>query len=422
MTDTKELTASTAKKLDNLHAISQVVNQESDWKEALDKIVPLARAIFIFDNIVLYTQESKTGAPEVAYARAVGRGRSAEADLVWGENTAHQVLSTREIYLQQPVSNTEGSSRLEQPHVLGIPLKVQGDMLGVLVYIRFGGPIYISDNLRVAAFIAEEIAHLLERKKLKEESDQLEIERHQARLQEDFVSTISHELLTPLGFIKGYTTTLLRPDTHWDDNSQREFLNIIDQETDRLQELIDNVLDSARLQSGTMKIEFQPVRLDAVVRDVILRARNHNKNLQVLLKIETPIVPVQGDPRRLAQVLDNLLNNAIKYAPGAAIIISVARESDQMHIQMQDNGPGIPTKYIPYLFERFFRNPEQALNVRGTGLGLYICRQIIEAHHGQITIESYLGEGTTVNIYLPCDQQNLAGSAKTKRQPEGKTK
>jgi signal transduction histidine kinase len=398
--------------------ITQTVSAAKDWKTALDQIVPIVRETFIFDNLVFYLADASSPNLDASYARAVGRGRSVGAEITWGDLVANQVIKTQTIHLQQPPKSEEKRDRLEQPFVLGLPVKVRQQLVGVLVFIRFGGPVFDKDNINVALLISEEISHLFEKRQLKDEISFLEAEKQVARLQENFISTISHELLTPLGFIKGYATTLLRSDISWDETSRHEFLTIIDEETDRLQELIDNLLDSSRLQSGAMRMEFQPVRLDALIRDVIMRARMQHTNLQVLLKLDGPTQPIQGDPRRLSQVIDNLLSNAIKYAPGAAIVIGLNRENDSMKITFQDNGPGIPAQYLSHLFERFFRNPEQAVNVRGTGLGLYICRQIIEAHMGKITIESYVGDGTTFFINLPCEQK----SAETKSDSHKKQK
>jgi K+-sensing histidine kinase KdpD len=405
-----------ARELENLITINQVASQLADWRLALDQIVQLARAILIFDNLVCYLPDIETGALEVVYARAVGRGRSAGADLSWGESIASQVLVTKQIFIQEPQYQPGANDRLDQPHVLGVPMKIQDQLKGILVLIRFGGPTYDQHDNRIASFVAEEFTNLLERKQLMQKFASLEAEQQQARLQEDFITTISHELLTPLGFIKGYATTLLRSDTTWDEKNRREFLTIIDQETDRLQELIDNLLDSARLQSGTMPMEFQPVRLDALIRDVIMRTRLQHKSLQVLVKMDSPITPIRGDPRRLAQVFENLISNALKYAPGAAINVTLRRDKDYMYISFHDSGPGIPQQYQGHLFERFYRNPEQAINVRGSGLGLYICRQIITTHNGRIWIESLPSEGTNVQILLPVDQpDHLPGTAKPGR-------
>lgn len=388
--------------LDNVYAISQVVSQAGDWKTALDQITPLIRAIFIYDNLALYRLNPVSNILEATYARAVGRGRTSGEDLAWGESVANQVYSTGQVIFQNPDIPTEiAGERLKKPYLLGIPLQSTHHILGVLVFIRFGGPAYNNDHTRIASYISNQITHLVEREELKKQFDQIEAEQKQIRLQEDFISTVTHELLTPLGFIKGYSSTLLRSDTTWDAASQKEFLTIIDQEADRLQELIDNLLDSARLQSGTMQMEFQPVRLDALIKDVVVRARAQNRGLQVKLEVPPLLSPITGDPRRLSQVLENLMNNTVKYAPNSPIHIRIQKYADSVEIIFQDFGPGIPAKYMPYVFDRFFRNPEQAPNIHGSGLGLFICRQIVHAHSGEITVESTVGEGTTFTIRLP---------------------
>ncbi|MDD5369690.1 MAG: HAMP domain-containing sensor histidine kinase [Anaerolineaceae bacterium] len=391
--------------LDQVFKIGQVLAQAVHWKPALDEVVPNLRKIIIFDNLVLYLPEEETGQIEVAYARVVGRGRSVGPEINWGESSARKAFETNQVIHIHPEPESGLIERLDLPHLLAMPLLVEGTPRGALVLIRFGGPSYTDQNIRVVAYLVDGIAQILRYIDLNRQLTHLEAKQRQVRLQEDFVSTISHELLTPLGFIKGYTTTLMRSDATWDEKTQHEFLTIIDEETDRLQELLDNMLDSARLQSGILLMEFQPVRLDALLRDVILRIEQHHKDLRIKLNTTQPSRSIQGDPRRLAQVFENLVGNAIKYAPGSPLSIDVAENDQLVHLSLRDRGPGIPSQYVPHLFERFFRNPEQAPNVRGTGLGLFICRQIIEAHQGYITIESEAGEGTTVHIDLPYDQQ-----------------
>jgi signal transduction histidine kinase len=382
-----------------LYTISEKVTQTPNWKPALDEIVTLSRAVFIFDNLVVYLATPPKNLTEVVYARAAGRGRSAEADMAWGESIAASVIQTKQQILHVAPPN-ENTSRLDNPIILGIPLTIGEKILGAIVIIRFGGPPFAPEDFELSKFIAQQISLLIEREHLQQEYRLLEEQQQQIRLQDDFVSTITHELRNPLGFIKGYTTTLLRSDTQWDQNTQQEFLNIIDQETDRLQELIDNLLDSARLQSGEMRMQFQLVRLDSVLNDVILRAKLHHPELNFRLNIESPIQPVRGDPRRLAQVFENIIGNSIKYAPGSEILITIKPDDTGVLLDFQDFGPGMPEQYLPYIFNRFFRSPD-APNMHGSGLGLYICKQIITAHNGQIHAISGTGKGATISIRLP---------------------
>jgi signal transduction histidine kinase len=384
----------------DLYQISRLVTLSEEWKPALDQVAGLVRSFLIFDNLAVYLKDANNDHLEVVYAKAVGRGRNLEADIAWGEIIATRVTESQEMILEEPKIDSE-SDRLDRPLMLAIPLKVYGRKLGVIIFIRFGGPTFSSEDIHLSSFIADQIALLIERQNLQQQYNQLELKHRQAQLQEDFVSTITHELRSPLGFIKGYTTTLLRADTTWDQQTQQEFLKIIDQETDHLQELIENLLDSARLQSGQLDMRFQPVRLDALMNDVVMRAQHQHPNLVIELSTAPDLKPIQGNPRRLSQVFENLLSNAVKYAPSSKVVVTIEQKENHSHIYLQDFGPGISEKYLPLLFTRFFRNPDQAPGIHGTGLGLFICKQIIQAHYGEITATSTVGEGTTFHIVLP---------------------
>lgn len=382
-----------------LYEISQIVARSSDYKPALDEISAFVRNTFIFDNLVVYRADMENHL-DVLYARAMGRGRSAEADIAWGELIANQILTQRTTVLQEPV-NDDNVDRLNRPFLLGIPLQVHDLLIGVLVFIRFGSPPFSSDEISLAEFIAQQISLLLERHILQEQMKVVEAQNQQAKLQESFISTITHELRSPLGFIKGYTTTLLRSDMAWDEKTQQEFLNIIDQETDHLEELIENLLDSARLQSGQLPMNFQPVRLDGLMNDVMARARLHHPELKILYESEKIDGTVIGDPRRLSQVLENIISNGVKYAPGSPLFIRIRPEDGSIYLTIEDHGAGISPAYVPHLFQRFFRSPDHNPNVHGSGLGLFICKQIIDAHRGQIYVTSEVGKGTIFHIKLP---------------------
>jgi two-component system sensor histidine kinase KdpD len=392
----------TAVETAHLYQISQIVSRASRWNEALDQIIPLTRALIIFDNLAVYIADPLSHHLEVMFARAVGRGRSAEADISWGETLANRIMDSPAIIVEDPPEDAD--DRLKQTYALGIPIMVGKAPLGVVVFVRFGGPPFSKHYIELADFIAQQIGLLVERQNLQRAYKLLATQSEESRLQEDFISTITHELRTPLGFIKGYTTTLLRSDTSWDQASQQEFLKIIDQETDRLQELIENLLDSARLQSGTLKMDFQAVRLDTLIKSSWERIAMHNPGLIVHTEIGRNNPPVIGDPKRLGQVFENLFNNAIKYAPGSPIWVRINVDENEASITVEDKGPGIAQRYLPHLFDRFFRNPDISPSVHGTGLGLFICKKIIQAHEGQISATSQVGEGTKFHIHLPIKQ------------------
>jgi signal transduction histidine kinase len=373
---------------------------KDDRMKSLDVLFTGLRKRFVYDNMAVYLVEKHSEQVEAVYARAVGRGRSKEADAPWGEDCASQVIASGKLSIISPTKK-ESSDRITMPHLLGVPLEVP-DGSGALVFVRFGSPEYTEADLPLAALAAALASRIFERTALQQAASQLELARHRAQLQDDFIATVSHELHTPLGFIKGYTTSLLRADTVWDAATQHEFLTVIDDETDHLVALIDRMLDSARLQSGNLAMEFQPVRLESLLRDEVLRLQDRHPGLEVNLDlISAP--PIQADTVRLTQIFDNLFDNALKYAPGSRIEIRLKDEQKYQVITFSDFGPGIAPEHLPYLFERFYRVPGQG-GKHGTGLGLFICRQIVQAHHGKISARTVPGKGTSFRIELPLSQ------------------
>jgi len=387
--------------LSQLHFIFQEMQKKQDVKAALDILFLSMRSSFVFDNVAIYLEDQSNHSLDVFYARAMGRGKTAEADAAWGESMAHEVIQSGKLNIREPKQDPQGMDRMSQTHILGIPLKINSKTNGALLFVRFGGPAYSELHLHIASLQGFWSTALIEGKELNEARKELDSVQRQMRLQDDFVSTISHELRTPLGFIKGYSTSLLRQDTTWDEETQKEFLTIIDEEADRLTRLIEDMLESARLQSKTLQFKFAPIRLDALIRDVATRVNTHHPDLKIEYRLEQ-LPPVLGDGVRLSQVFENLFSNAIKYAPNSKITISTKALEKSVLISFADQGEGIPEDFLPFLFERFYRVPGER-TVTGTGLGLYICKQIIMAHHGKIWVESVLDMGTTFFIELPAN-------------------
>ncbi|MDX9851618.1 MAG: GAF domain-containing sensor histidine kinase [Anaerolineaceae bacterium] len=386
-------------KTDTLYTLSKICWESSNWKQALDVVCSEIRPYFIFDNLAVFLYNESHSDLEVAYARATGRGKTKEADVAWGESVIQEAIEKNQMILSEPIEDK--SDRLQRPHILALPLLVKKAGLGVVTIIRFGTPAFTKDHIKFAEFMASQISSMILRQERESMINQLQEHIQTLQIQDDFISTLSHELKNPIGFIKGYTTTLLRQDTSWSESDQNEFLQIIDQETDRLKDLIDNLLDSSHLQSGNTTLNMQLLRIDALLKDVISHARVHHPNIQINLDIRQELPTLQGDPRRLKQVFDNLVSNADKYALGKPLLFRVYKESHGITVDVKDSGPGIPTKDLDKVFERFYRSEAQSQDTRGSGLGLFICKKIIEAHQGQINATSIPGKGTTIHVFLP---------------------
>ncbi|MEI8131709.1 MAG: ATP-binding protein [Leptolinea sp.] len=381
-----------------LRSLSKL-HRPDESRSGMDDFTHQVRLGLIFDHLVIYKKNGGENL-EPVYARAVGRGRSAEADTAWGDSIGSQAIQNNRAITTHPPQNSE-ADRLDRPFGLAIPLSHNNTPFGAVVMIRFGGPNYSLIDIDQAQGYAAVLSLVMGNKRLQDQVELLTQQNRQSNLQDNFISTITHELRSPLGFIKGFATTLLRSDTTWDFQTQQEFLKIIDSETDNLQDLIDNMLDSARLQSNMLEMHMQPVRVDSLIRNVTARTNLHHPDLKILLELTEPIKFVQADPKRLDQVFENLINNSSKYAPQSPLWITIKSENQQVILQFRDEGPGIPAESLEKIFWRFFRDLNSSKETRGSGLGLYICKQIIDAHHGEISVESTVGEGTKFTILLP---------------------
>lgn len=227
--------------------------------------------------------------------------------------------------------------------------------------------------------------------------------REAEEMKSTFVSVISHELKTPVALIKGYASTLAREDANWDRSTLREGLDVIGEESDRLNALINNLLDASRIQAGGFKLERADVALPRLAAAVVESFRLQTDKHRFVIDFAPDFPAVFGDEERLRQVLNNLLSNAIKYAPqGGEIRVGGWREGEQVTVYVADQGIGIPAAEQGKLFQRFYRvDSSLRRSTQGAGLGLYLCRSIVEAHGGRIWLRSEPGKGTTVFFTLP---------------------
>jgi signal transduction histidine kinase len=219
-----------------------------------------------------------------------------------------------------------------------------------------------------------------------------------------FTSIISHELKTPVALIKGYASTMLREDAQWDEETVRESFAVIEDEADRLTGLINNLLETTRLQAlSSFKLEWDPVDLAQLAERSAADFSTQTDRHTITVDFPDDFPLIMGDATRLRQVIDNLLSNAIKYSPnGGEIRLNGTFTKSSVRVKITDEGIGIPQDEQQRIFERFYR-VDDALTRRttGTGLGLYLTKAIIEAHHGEIEVESTPGQGTTFTFQLP---------------------
>lgn len=228
--------------------------------------------------------------------------------------------------------------------------------------------------------------------------------RRAQQMQNVFISTISHELRTPVALIKGYASTLNRADANWNMDVVRQSLEVIEEEADRLTELIDDLLTASKIQAErTVSLQIADVSLDQLAERAVERWQLQTSNHQLVLSFPDHYPAIQGDGRRLRQVVDNLIANAIKYSPNGGTITVGGRFNDRsVTFFVRDEGAGISTQEQEHIFERFYRVDNYlATKTKGTGLGLYLVKAIIEAHRGEINVKSQPGQGSTFYFTIP---------------------
>ncbi len=231
--------------------------------------------------------------------------------------------------------------------------------------------------------------------------------REEEALQKTFISVVSHELKTPVSIIKGYAGTLRRQDANWSPEVTEEYLSVIEEEADSLTDLIDSLLEVSRLQAGTFNLEISDdVLLLSVVTNTVKKFGSQADDHQFIIDFAPDFPLVNGDERRLTQVLNNLLSNAIKYSSaGSQIHITGAIHPEHVTVSVQDEGIGIPEHQQHRIFQKFSRL-DNALSrkTEGTGLGLFLTKSIVEAHNGRIWFSNNNdGPGTTFTFSLPRD-------------------
>lgn len=226
--------------------------------------------------------------------------------------------------------------------------------------------------------------------------------READELKSTFISVISHELKTPVALIKGYVGTLRREDATWDPMIVKDSLEVIEEEADRLTELIDNLLDASRLQAGALSINLMDVDLSELVERTAQRFRIQSTIHNIVVDFPKSFPVIMADDDRMSQVISNLLSNAIKYSPqGGEIRIAAQVLPKQVVICVHDQGPGIAPEDLPHVFDRFYRASDASRTTKGAGLGLYLARAVIEAHGGRIWVDPKPGDGARVCFSLP---------------------
>jgi two-component system, OmpR family, sensor histidine kinase NblS len=265
---------------------------------------------------------------------------------------------------------------------------VQQLQMGELTVRLHTAPIFLNKEVLGSVMIMQDITKQAELEKMKNE----------------FMANVSHELRTPITSIKSYVDTLCNHGEKLDPDIHREFLQIIDNEADRLMHLVNDVLELSRIEEADREFEMLPLDIhracEAAIRSLNLMARDRGIELEFVQKADVPLARINQES--IERVVINLLNNGIKYTPeGGKISVRVDADDKEVAVHVKDTGIGIPEDALEHIFDRFYRVEKKVHTIKGTGLGLTIVKKIIEKHGGRITVSSSLGEGSTFSFFLP---------------------
>lgn len=325
-------------------------------------------------------------------------------DIIMNRNSDRPFIETNEtLYIENPGPELQA---LGIKSAIAIPLMVHGKCLGIISYLTDGKS---RSYTEVEVPMAEEFTRLsalsIRNAILYRE------EKEASKMREDVLAVVSHDLKNPLSFIHLAAQMIQRSEKP-DKDKVKEFGTKISNAAGQMQVLINDLLDFAKLKSGTLSVEKRAVRIEEVISMVIdqlrLQAENKKQNLTVNLYPDLP--EIDADPYRMAQVLTNLLDNAIKFTPeGGEVMLWATKGEEGILVTVSDNGPGIEAEQLPKIFERFWQ--AKRTKHMGSGLGLAIVKGLVEAHYGKVWVESKLGKGTSFSFSVP-----LAKTVRTSNQ------
>ena len=251
----------------------------------------------------------------------------------------------------------------------------------------------------------DQAASVIERARLRRESLQIELLKRTDALRAALLSSVSHDLRTPLSSIKAAASSLLQEDVQWDEEARRSFALAIEHEADRLNRLVGNLLDMSRIEGGALKPEKEWYPVDELIHDVLDHMQPVLQERTVQTHLPDDLPPVELDYLQMDQVLTNLIENAVRYTPPESPIeVSAQIDGEQMVISVADRGPGIPQADKERIFDKFYRvlaTQRNAATIPGSGLGLAVSKGLVEAHGGHIWVEDRPGGGSIFRFTLP---------------------
>ena len=314
-----------------------------------------------------------------------------------------RILNNLEVYAREHPSSDSTAKILEEGmrSSLTCPLIAVGKPIGFIFFSSMQPGAY--DNVHVETFrqIAGQLSIIVEKSRLYQELVELN------ELKDRFLGIAAHDLRNPITVVRGFLSVLTRGLLGEVPEKQKEIMNRMDKACEKMLALINDLLDVSAIESGHLDFKPEPVDLARFLQESYASASifAKGKSIEVKLDLEPNLPTVNMDPKRIDQVIDNLVSNAIKFSyPETVVAIRARRVDNEIRISVSDQGQGIPADEIPKVFVEFGRTSTRpTAGEKSTGLGLAIVKRLVEAHKGRIWVESQVGRGSTFTFTLPCN-------------------
>lgn len=299
---------------------------------------------------------------------------------------------------------------LEEGTLVAAPIAFEDRFLGALLVGPFPRPSPSDIQIETLKGICRQIGAGIQNIRMEEGIKKLESKLDSELVRSQLLSMVSHELRTPLTSIKGYATTLLRYYDKLPDSEKMEFIRYIGEASDRLNTLLNDLLDTSKLEAGLVVMDKTRLDLSELVERTVEEFQRRGTGYEFATDMAPDMPEVTADAKRVQQVLSNLLDNAVKYSPqGETITVRCQRQGSSLQVSISDRGPGIPPEHLSRIFEPFYQvQVSTAGRKGGVGLGLAICQRLVQAHHGRIWAESEQGKGSTFCFTLPLPETSCS--------------
>ncbi|MEO8218652.1 MAG: GAF domain-containing sensor histidine kinase [Acidobacteriota bacterium] len=389
-----------------INSIGTLINASLNLPEIFGIIARETRKVLLWDGFFIALGGSKTQSIEMIFLsetgteltrRSIPQGAGLTSKAISSGELIHYEQNERE---REIVSDDSFRGRRRPKSLVIAPMKFADEVLGAICVQSYESDVYGRAHFRLLQTIAGQAAIAVRNAQL------FESERAAQKERDNFLSLVTHEIKNPLTSIRGYATLaregLLKDDSQ---SAAADAIAVIQEESARILRLTEDLLDASKMSAGRFSMFLRQVDLGAIVTQV---ARRYQATAQRSIDVQVgELLPnLDGDPVRLNQVVENLISNAVKYSPESSpISIGLRQSESRIVLNVTDQGNGIAPDKIPLIFERYYRLEEEGQDVKGTGLGLFITREIVRMHGGEITVNSETGKGTTFVVELPIRSQ-----------------